>query len=115
MKKRILFCSLAVLICAAFTVFAQDGYKGPASGLVTVADTKNMKDNSPVILRGKIDKFLGDEKYLFADSTGTITIEIDNELWRGLSVDQNDTVEISGEVDRELTSIKIDVSTIKKI
>jgi uncharacterized protein YdeI (BOF family) len=35
-----------------------------------------------VLLRGKIEKVLGDEKYTFADASGKITALIDDEVWR---------------------------------
>jgi uncharacterized protein (TIGR00156 family) len=66
-------------------------------------------------LRGKIERFLGDERYVFSDGSGTITVEIDNRLWAGLSVSQTDTVEISGEIDRDFRGIEVEVSSIRKM
>ena len=91
------------------------GYTGPSSQVVSVQAAKKLQDDSPVILRGKILKSLGGEKYLFSDDSDTITIEIDDDLWRGISVSDNDLVEISGEVDKERTRVKIDVSSIRKV
>jgi uncharacterized protein (TIGR00156 family) len=62
-----------------------------------VEAAKDLRNDYPVILRGKIERFLGDEKYLFTDETGSVIVEIDDRLWRGFSADQNDTVEITGE------------------
>ncbi|MDR2789463.1 MAG: hypothetical protein LBB59_00570 [Campylobacteraceae bacterium] len=31
-----------------------------------------------------MEKFLGDERYLFADETGSIVMEIDNKLWHDI-------------------------------
>ncbi|MDR0645111.1 MAG: NirD/YgiW/YdeI family stress tolerance protein [Treponema sp.] len=76
---------------------------------------KGMKDGYPVTLQGKIERFFGDEKYLFTDDTGSIIVEIDNRLWRGLLVDQNDIVEITGEIDKDFTRTEIEVSSIKKV
>jgi uncharacterized protein (TIGR00156 family) len=103
------------LIFAGLSLNAQEGYRGPGADAVTVEKAKNLKDDSPVILKGKIERFLGDEKYIFTDETGSIVVEIDDNLWRGFSADQNDTVEIAGEVDREFTTVEIDASSIKKI
>jgi uncharacterized protein (TIGR00156 family) len=94
---------------------AQEGFSGPGPDIVTVDAAKGLRDDYPVVLRGKIERFLGDEKYLFTDETGSIIVEIDNSLWRGISVDQNDTVEITGEVDKGFKRTKIEVSSIKKI
>jgi uncharacterized protein (TIGR00156 family) len=94
---------------------AQEGFKGPGPDNVTVDAAKGLKDDYPVVLRGRIERFLGDEKYLFTDETGSIVVEIDNRLWRGISVDQNDTVEITGEVDRGFTKTEIEAGSIKKL
>ncbi|MDR1179734.1 MAG: NirD/YgiW/YdeI family stress tolerance protein [Spirochaetales bacterium] len=115
MKRIFFICSIAVLVCAGSLVSAQEGYRGPGADLVTVEAAKGLKDDYPVVLRGKIERFLGDEKYLFTDETGSIIVEIDDRIWRGLSVDQNDTVEITGEVDRGFTKVEIEADRVKKI
>jgi len=104
---------LAVVI---FTANAQQGgFTGPGAEVSTVEQAKTLRDDSPVILRGNILRSLGNEKYLFSDGTGTITIEIERKVWGTLSVDENDRVEISGEIERERRSIEVDVKTIKKM
>jgi uncharacterized protein (TIGR00156 family) len=113
MKRIFFICS--VLVFAGSFVSAQDGYRGPGADVVTVEAAKGLRNDYPVILRGKIERFLGDEKYLFTDETGSIIVEIDNRLWRGFSADQNDTVEITGEVDKGYTKIEIEVGSIKKM
>jgi uncharacterized protein (TIGR00156 family) len=114
MKVKHLVCLAVLLALTGLTVYAQ-GYTGPGLESITVAEAKNLRDDSPVVLTGKIERFLGDEKYLFSDDSGTITVEIDNRLWAGLSINQNDTVEISGEVDKDFRGIEIEVSAIKKV
>ena len=116
MKRQMFFVGIIGIMLAFGTGTAvAQGYTGPGLDAVTVAEAKNFRDDSPVVLQGKIERFLGDEKYLFTDSTGTITIEIDNRLWAGLSINQNDTVEISGEVDKDFRGVEIEVNSIKKI
>jgi uncharacterized protein (TIGR00156 family) len=116
MKKRQLVFVIGLLVLTFLTANAQQGgYKGPGAAAMTVAEAKNLRDDSPVILRGKIERFLGDEKYLFSDASGNITIEIDNRIWGTLSVDQNDVVEITGEIDRDFSTIEVEVKTIKKV
>jgi uncharacterized protein (TIGR00156 family) len=106
---------IVMLTFVGSLINAQEGFRGPGPDIVTVAAAKVLRDDYPVALRGRIDRFLGDEKYLFIDETGSIIVEIDHKLWQGLSVDQNDTVEILGEVDKEFTRTKIDASSIKKL
>jgi uncharacterized protein (TIGR00156 family) len=114
MKGKHWVCLAVLLALTGLTVYAQ-GYTGPGLEPITVVEAKNLRDDSPVVLRGKIERFLGDEKYLFSDDSGTITVEIDDRLWNGLSVDQNDTVEIGGKVDKDFRGIEIEVNSIKKV
>ena len=57
-----------------------------------------------------ITESLGNEMYTFKDNTGEIKIEIDNDDWYGINVDQNVTVVINGEIEKEFygTSIEVD-------
>ncbi|GHV64123.1 hypothetical protein AGMMS49587_15860 [Spirochaetia bacterium] len=116
MKRMMFFAGMIgiMLVFGTGTAAAQ-GYTGPGLDAVTVVEAKNFRDDTPVVLRGKIERFLGNERYLFTDSTGTITVEIDDMLWVGLSINQNDTVEVSGEVDKDFRGIEIEVNSIKKI
>ena len=93
----------------------QGGFKGPSAGITTVAEALKAKDDSLVVLTGKIEKETEKEKYLFRDSTGAITVEIDNEDWQGQDVTPADTVVIHGEVDKEIMHApEIDVDKIVK-
>jgi len=48
-----------------------------APALVTVKQALTLKDDTEVQLKGYVVKALGDEKYQFRDSTGSITVDID--------------------------------------
>ncbi|GHV75134.1 hypothetical protein AGMMS49940_24360 [Spirochaetia bacterium] len=122
--NRKFFVFLAIMSMAAgLALNAQEGYQGNGSGAaqwnvpapVTVEAAKTLRDNSPVILRGKIESALGRERYVFSDVSGSVTIKIDRILWTGLSVDQNDTVEIVGELEKERTRVEVDVKILRKI
>ena len=121
MNKLVAVSALALMLGFAGAAHAQyhgataprGGFTGPGLAVSTVAEAAKMSDDQAVVLEGKIKQGLGDEKYLFHDASGEITIEIDDEDWRGLSVGPEDTVEISGEVDKELFDVKVDVDTIK--
>ncbi|MDR2103977.1 MAG: NirD/YgiW/YdeI family stress tolerance protein [Treponema sp.] len=115
MKGKYFVCVVLVLILLGSIVTAQEEYDGPGIEPVTVEEVQDMGDDSPVILRGRIESVLGDEKYLFTDETGSIVIEIENGLWKEVSINQNDTVEIIGEIDKEGPRIEIAAITIKKI
>ncbi|MEG0488983.1 MAG: NirD/YgiW/YdeI family stress tolerance protein [Acinetobacter sp.] len=84
--------------------------------LTTVKQALMLKDNSKVQLRGHVVKATGDEKYQFRDSTGTITVDIDDELWQGKPISANTTVTLIGEVDidyKPAKRVEIDVDSVK--
>lgn len=132
MKKMFLMLTLAALLSLPASAWAQGssvggfqaggqpvnkaggGFTGGGAPSVTVAEALKMSDDAWVSLTGKIDRQIGGDKYQFSDGTGTITVEIDDEDWRGLSVGPDDTVIIQGEVDRDLTRREIDVKHISK-
>jgi uncharacterized protein (TIGR00156 family) len=106
-----------VVLLSAAVVYSRGGFTGPKAEAspVSVSEAKKLADEAKVVLSGNITKSLGDEKYEFRDSTGTIIIEVDNKVWRGVSVDEKAFVEIRGEIDAENNSVEIDVKGIKKL
>lgn len=93
---------------------AGGGFSGPGPALITVQQALEMRDDARVSLKGSIVNSLGDEAYIFRDATGTIEVDIDNDVWSGLTVGPEDVITISGEVDKEWTHTSIDVSSVVK-
>ncbi|MBD5398303.1 NirD/YgiW/YdeI family stress tolerance protein [bacterium] len=83
----------------------------------TVENMKDKKDDEIVVLQGVIEKAIGDEKYLFNDGTGTIIIEIDDDDFKGMTVNANEKVQITGEFDKGgwFKKDKVEVKNIKKL
>jgi len=82
----------------------------------TVKQALAMKDDSKVQLKGHVVKAVGDEKYQFRDNTGTITVEIDDELWQGKPVSAKTPMVIIGEVDidyKPAKRVEIDVDQVQ--
>ena len=92
------------------------GFQGPGLAPSSVAEALKLNDDTPVVLVGQIEKSLGDEKYLFKDASGSVTVEIDNEDWRGVTVTPKDTIVIQGEIDKDFfkTEIDVDSAALKK-
>ena len=88
------------------------GFQGPGLQPSSVSEALKLNDDTPVVLVGQIEKSLGDEKYLFKDATGSVTIEIDNDDWRGVNVTPKDTIVIQGEVDKDFFKTEIDVDSV---
>ena len=128
MNKISLFALLGILTAgAASAEFAgpnapaatatneRGGFVSGAETIVTVKQVNEMRDDVPVIIQGKIIQRMGDEKYLFEDNTGSITIEIDDDDWRGQKVSPTDTVKLYGEVDRGIFKTEIEVDSVEKL
>ena len=88
------------------------GFQGPGLAPSSVAEALKVNDDTPVVLVGQIEKSLGDEKYLFKDASGSVTVEIDNEDWRGVTVTPKDTIVIQGEIDKDFFKTEIDVDSV---
>lgn len=90
------------------------GFTGPNASLTTVAEALKMDNETRVTLVGKIETRLGREKYRFSDGTGSIELDINDKRWRGLEVNPEDTVEVVGEIDRDVKGVEVDVKRITK-
>lgn len=70
-------------------------------------------DDAHVVLQGHITRKLGDEKYEFKDSTGTITVEIDDEDLPPVAFDDKTRVKLTGKVDKGLLQREVDVDRLE--
>ena len=110
-----------LLLTAAAVVFSTPAMARNSDGgfvdvnVITVEEAKNMNDDAYVILQGYITDRNGDEKYVFQDKTGSITVEIDDDDWDGVDISPADLGEIQGEIDKGWTAVEIDVDTISKV
>lgn len=94
---------------------SKGGFMPDNETIVTVKQVMEMRDDVPVIVQGRIVQRMGDETYLFEDSTGNIRIEIDDDDWRGQTITPNDTVKLYGEVDRGIFKTEIDIDYVEKL
>lgn len=84
--------------------------------VTTIKHVLTVKDNTTVKVRGQVVKSLGDEKYQFRDKTGSITIDVDDELWQGHPISPSTNVTLIGEVDidyKPLKRVEIDVNQVQ--
>lgn len=117
--KRILQVSLmtAALAAPALAVAQPAGYTGPSSkatakpyaakGDIPLMKAKDLlskgKDDQMARLQGKLVNHKGGEEYEFADASGKITVEIEDEAFTpGMKIDQNTMVELVGEFDKNI-------------
>ena len=83
--------------------------------MLTVAQAKKLKEDTQVTLRGKIERHVGGENYLFRDASGSIEVEIDSDQWAGQTVAPQDLVEIFGKVEKHFKAVEIDVKKLRKL
>lgn len=65
-------------------------------------------DDQHVTLVGRLTNYLGDAHYEFADNTGTIVVELDDERNWG-HIEKNQQIKIVAEVDRDRRGVTLDV------
>lgn len=114
MKKVFALAALFALSAPAFAGFQSASGNAGAKSANTVAQAKKAYDDTYVTLRGNIIARVGEEKYTFKDKTGSIRVEIDDELWGGLNVSPANKVTVYGKVDRDNGRVEIDVKRISK-
>jgi uncharacterized protein (TIGR00156 family) len=117
-SKLALVLGVLLVLSFVFAGCATGGGYIRSAQAETVAEAKDSSEDTPVRLQGKIVRRLNDHKYLFSDDTGSITLEINYWIWRGLFIDENDTVEIIGEVDvrgDKKNVHELNVKSIKKL
>ncbi|MNY29622.1 hypothetical protein D3C86_1636740 [compost metagenome] len=84
--------------------------------MTTVAAANDAADDAPVVLQGFVVKKLNnDDKYEFKDTTGTITVEIDNEDLPAVPFNEKSKVKLTGEVEKHLLSREVDVDLVEVI
>ena len=113
MKKII--SSLVVILMLVPCAFAYQagGFYDVTDSTITVKQCLSKPDNSFVTMKGNIKKRLTSEEYLFTDKTADIVVEIDSEKWMGQFVGVDDEIVITGEVDRDFRTVKIDVDSVQ--
>lgn len=113
MKKFL--SSLVIVLFAVTSSYAAAGFQEGAALKKTVEEALKLKHNTLVAVEGNIIKRISDDKYIFKDSTGMITVEIDDDVWAGQVVGANDKIEIQGELEKKKNLIIIDVDYVKKL
>lgn len=95
--------SLALATIALTVSMASAQFEGPKETLNKI-DAKSVSDaryDSWVTLEGNIVKQIYDDLYVFQDNSGTVTVEIDTEEFKGQKVTPETKVKIIGEIGRE--------------
>ena len=128
MKKKISILVAVLFMAAGSVAFAQgftgNGSAAQAGGFIEdgsskvvtpIKAAKKMRDDTIVTIRGNIIRRIGDDKYMVRDASGEMVVEIDDEDWGGVTASSADLLELTGEVDKDFTKVKIDVYSVVKV
>jgi len=103
MKKMLMGCGLVVVTGLSSLAWAgKDDHvllQEAAKNVVTVSQVAKLADETGVTLTGQISKHLQSDHYEFKDSSGSISVEIDDDIWRQAGLKVGDHVRLVGEVD----------------
>ena len=90
--------------------------RNAAQNTVSVAQAKQLADETAVALSGVIVKRIRGDHFKFKDGSGSIEIDVDDEVWKPIHLKAGDQVNIMGEVDTQSDkSTIIDVEKLEKI
>lgn len=87
----------------------------PAAQNSTIAQTKTFRDDTKVVVQGKLTRYAGDEKFELQDGTGSIIVEIDDDYYYQNNPQSlvGKTVIIHGDIDRDDYHIEIDAKRLQ--
>lgn len=91
-------CGIALLSSNAMAANTAKNTTKPVS---KISDVKAMPDDTEVVIQGVIVQSLGDENYLVKDDSGTVNIEIDEDLVQGNTITPEAEVLITATVDQD--------------
>lgn len=109
-----LTCLLIVISCSRINTNIQDIGKHSAYP-ESVARVKELPDNTWVTLTGKIVRGLGDNLYLFQDSSDEIKVAITDKAWNGESYNPEIKVKLTGKINLNMHGIQINVDQIEQL
>lgn len=120
MKKFIASCGIVVLAGLSTASWAgKDDHvivQEAAKNVVTVSQVAKLADETGITLTGQITKQLKGDHYEFKDKSGTIGVEIDDDIWRQAQLKVGDHVRLVGEVDtHRYKPTDIEVVKIEKL
>ncbi len=108
--KNTFLSLLAICGIALFSTnaMAADTAKTDTKPVSKISDVSNLPDDAEVVIQGVIVQNLGDDNYLVKDDSGTVNIEIDEDLVDGNTITPEAEVLITATVDKDgdITSLE---------
>ncbi len=103
-------CGLALL---SNNAMAADTAKTETKPVSKISDVNNLPDDAEVVIQGVIVQDLGNDNYLVKDDSGTVNIEIDEDLVQGNTITPEAAVLITATVDKEGDVTSLDAEEVQ--
>ncbi|MBP1532028.1 MAG: NirD/YgiW/YdeI family stress tolerance protein [Alphaproteobacteria bacterium] len=114
MKNKFLSClAMGAVMLGSTAALAGNMHKPADKPVSKVSEVNNMADDTMVYLQGYIVKNLGNEMYIFQDASGTMAIEIDDDLIADNTVSPDAMVWIAAEVDKNGNVVSLEADEIQ--
>ncbi|MGQ0752580.1 MAG: NirD/YgiW/YdeI family stress tolerance protein [Betaproteobacteria bacterium] len=94
--------ALVVAVLALFLVACKSTADAPVAATPIQAVLAQGKDDQRVVVRGQVMQKLSDERFVVADSTGSIRVHIDDDAVRRQGIGVGSQVEVAGEIDTNM-------------
>ena len=94
---------------------AADSAKAETKPVSKISDVNNLPDDAEVVIQGVIVQDLGDDNYVVKDDSGTVNIEIDEDLVQGNTITPEAEVLITATVDKDGDVTSLDAEEIQFI
>ncbi|WES67236.1 YdeI family stress tolerance OB fold protein [Superficieibacter sp. HKU1] len=92
-----------------------DGYRGVEDARIsTIEKAKAMHDGASVSFRGNLVKKTGDDRFLFRDKTGEITVQIPPSVFNDREVKPDHLLTLSGSLDKKQDPPLVRISHLEK-
>lgn len=89
---------------------------GAAEGTTTVEQViEERGEDRDVALTGFVVKQIDDERYWFKDHTGDMQVDIEESVFGGTEVTPEMKVRLTGEVELDFETVRVDVNTLEVI
>jgi len=120
LNKTIIGLTAAIIMLPTLTL-AKDydkqgiNYTGPAINVTTVAENLaniGRFSEADVVLEGKLIHQISADKYMFADDTGQVIVELDDHIKLPVAINNNTKLRIFGEFEGGSTP-EVEVNNIK--
>ncbi|QKJ85155.1 NirD/YgiW/YdeI family stress tolerance protein [Paramixta manurensis] len=95
----------------------QKGYRGvtDVQNAMTVAKLPGLSTGTWVSLKGNIIRQTNSDDYQLRDTTGTVLLQIDDQVWQGQEVKPDDLVTLNGTLIKHGNSRMVQVKQLRRL